>query len=106
MIMDNLFINTINVRGLGSNTKCISMLDKLSEKCGIYFLQETHTDEFSEKKWKSYWNGDLFFAHGRSNAKGVAILIHDKLTVEVLEQIIDVGGRYIVLKVKLRKCGF
>ena len=99
--MDNLFINTVNVRGLGNNTKCRAMLDKLSEKCGIYFLQETHADEFSETKWKSYWSGDLFFAHGKSNAKGVAILIHNKLMVEVLEKVIDPGGRYIILKVKI-----
>ena len=98
---DNLFINTINVRGLGNNVKCKSMLDWLSKKCGIYFLQETHTNELSEEKWKSSWKGDLYLAHGKTNSKGVAILIHEKLPVEVLEQIVDEGGRYIALKVKM-----
>ena len=103
MIMDSFFINSINVRGLGNSAKCKSMLGWLSRIGGIYFLQETYSDEYSEKKWKSSWKGDIYFAHGNSNSKGVAILIHDNLQVEVLEKIADKEGRFIALKVRINE---
>ena len=42
---------------------------------GITLLQETHTLKSDEKNWKREWVGDIFFLHGTSNSKGVAILI-------------------------------
>ena len=76
---DNLqsaFINSFNCRGLRDSKKRKLVFNWLKQKNkGITLLQETHTIKSDEKIWKREWGGDIFFSHGTSNSKGVAILI-------------------------------
>ena len=46
-------------------------------------MQETHSVNTDEDQWKKEWSGEIFFSHGTSNSKGVAILIPSKLGLEV-----------------------
>ena len=66
----------MNARGLGDDKKRVQVFSWLHNKSAdIFFLQETHSIVASENKWKDDWgNNNVFFSHGTSNAKGVAIL--------------------------------
>jgi exonuclease III len=49
---------------------------------------------FGEKNWK----GQIFFSHGSVNSKGVAILFHEDVTVQLKNVVIDGNGRYIIIE--------
>ena len=51
-----------------------------------------------EDRWRSSWNGDLFFILGTIHSKGVAVLIDSKLDIQVLNVNADKEGRYIVIE--------
>ena len=50
-----------------------------------------------EVKWQEEWGNKIWFSHGESNRKGVAILLDGNLDYKINEEIIDEGGRYIIL---------
>ena len=94
---------TLNIRGLGGKQKSKAVLDWLRNNSkGVTFLQETHSDEFLMEKWRKYWKGELYCAHGNTNSKGVAILFHPSLAVEVLDTIEDKNGRYLIMRVLMK----
>ena len=68
-------------------------------QCNIIFLQDTHCTPDIQRIWRSEWGGDIIFANGASNSRGVAILFDRNLKYECLQKVIDVQGRYIVAHV-------
>lgn len=44
------------------------------------------------------WQGQVFAANFSSHARGVAILIHKSIPIQINSTIIDPGGRYIILQ--------
>ena len=93
---------TYNVNGMRDNTKRRDVYYFLHRnKFDIMFLQETHSDRSVEKFWSSQWGSKIWFAHGESNARGVAILFSKKLKVVVHNAIVHEDGRYIILYVTL-----
>jgi hypothetical protein len=50
--------------------------------------------------WKKNWKGKIFFSHGSVNSRGVAILFHDDITLELENVIIDGNGRYLIIVTK------
>ena len=98
----NIEFISLNVNGLGDDFKRQSLLLWLKKfNCDIIFLQETHSVVSVENRWKSEWGGDIFFSHGESNKKGVAILVNNKLDYKVNEEIVDENGRYIILNISV-----
>ena len=91
MVDCNISIFSLNVNGLGDSTKRTAVLTKLKKKyTGIYLLQETHSVESTEHAWKTTWgSSNLFFSHGSSNSKGVAILISNNIDFKLLNQFKD-----------------
>ena len=93
-----LKFSTFNCRGLGDGSKRRTVLSWLKRyHSGIIFLQETHSTELSEKEWKKIWNGQLEFCHGKSSARGVAILIARDVDIHINEIIRDNTGRFLLL---------
>ena len=67
---------SLNVNGLRGWKKQQAVLEYLKHKHkGVLMLQETHTDQESEKYWSEISEMNYFFSHGSTNAKGVAILL-------------------------------
>ena len=64
-------------------------------------MQETHSHKGIERWWSSQWGNKIWFSHGESNARGVAILFAKKLKVEIHNVITSPHGRYIVLYITL-----
>lgn len=73
--MENMKLVTLNANGLRSMLKRKAIFNDLrNEKNNIILLQETHCTQSDEKIWLSEWGGAGYFSHGKSNARGVAIL--------------------------------
>jgi exonuclease III len=98
----NLLFCSLNVKGQGNETKRKSQYQWLRNlKSDINFLQETHSSKKTECIWKNQWGGECFFAHGETNARGVAILFKRGLSPIVLDNETDPHGTYLWLKVDI-----
>ena len=105
--MDDLNIVTYNVRGLGNYTKRREVFHYLHTKqIDIAFLQETHSCSKTEHLWSNQWGSKIRFSHGKSDARGVAIMFNRNLNVQIHNIITDIEGRYVLTHVSLYKSGF
>ena len=96
--MDKIKINSCNVRGLAERKKRRQIFVQLHENSGdIILMQETHCIKSQEKIWKSEWGGRILFAHGTSNARGVAILFAKNLDIEIKKVKKSDDGRYLLV---------
>ena len=94
-----IFSNNVKgIRGVIKRKKLFKFCSNLP--CQYFCLQETHSDVTSETEWKTDWGGNIIFSHGNTNSLGVAILL--KTEHKILETIIDLNGRYIIIKIKVR----
>lgn len=75
-------------------------------KFDIIMLQETHSIKKDERFWKAEWGGPLFFSHGVSNARGVAILLNKKLNASVLQVYDDDLGRRVSIVLEVEQMTF
>lgn len=92
-------IVTWNVKGIGhpiKRTKILTALKK--EKVEIALLQETHLTPEEHLKMHKDWVGQVFFSSFKTNSRGVAILINKHTPFEIMEQISDIEGTYILMK--------
>ena len=103
------FLNfySFNARGLAGNAKrrCIFNWLKGFQK-GIHFVQETHSTIENENSWQKEWDGSVFFSHGTSRSKGVAILFSKGIDFIVNDQISDSNGRFLLLDVDMNNDNF
>ena len=80
---------SLNVRGLGNCDEKSSLFHWLNKyhdaKNKIIFLQETHVTKDKEPKWEKIWDGEMKFANGTSNSRGVAILLPKHLEYEIMD---------------------
>ena len=67
---------SINSQGLRSSDRLKLAFQFLNRnRFDVVCLQQTHWSVDLEMQIKREWNGDIFFAHGTDNARGVSILI-------------------------------
>ena len=72
--------------------------DKLKNN-GVIFFQETHSTPALEDSWTSEWGGKLYFSHGESNARGVAIGFSKDFDCNVDKIHRDCNGRVLILEI-------
>lgn len=66
------------------------------------FLQETHLTQQEHKKFRKFGFKNVFFSSCKKGPKrGVAILISNSISSEVIKEINDKEGRYVIVKGKL-----
>ena len=100
--MSNITVSSLNVRGLGNNEKRREVFQWLRKKnFSIYMLQEAHCTERSSGTWAAEWGYTAFFSGLASNKAGVAILLNNNFTFNVLKQICDKEGRYIIIDLEV-----
>ena len=92
---------SLNVRGLANEKKRRTIFKMCRDRAQIALLQETHSVINNEVIWKSEWGGEIIFAHGESNSKGVCILLQKSLDYRIISKIIDVSGRFLILEIKI-----
>ena len=95
------------MRGIRGFDKRKELFYEMRNNADIVCLQETHSTIECEQEWTNQWGGgQIVFAHGSSNARGVMICIKNKLNIEIIEKVSDPEGRYILLDFKLESCRF
>ena len=100
-MVDSLKIISSNCQGLNSKRKRQDVFRVLKEKqANIYCLQDTHFTKQIEKDVENEWGYKLcHFSSYKSNARGVAIMFHDKLDYEIIREEQDNKfGNYLALK--------
>ena len=101
---ETIKIFSFNARGLGNKIKRITIFEWLKSKKGdILFLQETHSSHEYEAAWREQWGGEIFFSHGKSNSRGVAILIAPEIDLKINSVIHDEDGRFLILECDINK---
>ena len=54
-----------------------------------------------KNKFHAEWNGECIYNHGKSNARGVAVLINKTLNVEILNFGKDDTGNILITEIKI-----
>ena len=101
-----LRIISLNVRGLGNQTKRRAIFNYYRTRSDILCLQETHGTEKDYKIWRNEWGGRLFLAKGSSNSKGVTILVNARCSLEIESLYNDNEGRVIICECKNKNMSF
>ena len=95
---------TINTRGLGNNNKRKKLFTWLKYyDPDIILMQETHSIPEIEKYWSSQWPQMKFiYNHGTKSAKGVAILIHKRIDLKIINTVSIQKGRHLRLETEMQ----
>ena len=91
-----LFLS-LNVNGLAEEKKRRSVFDACRRRADVIFLQETHSQERTEKIWCHEWGGVIKFSHGQSDARGVCILFKASLDYHIKSTWCDIEGRVLYI---------
>lgn len=95
-------IVSLNANGLQSQPKRRSIFNTCRErKFDFCLLQEMHSTQNTEHLWQAEWGGKVFYSHGESNARGVAILVKRDSDFSVTKLYLDDEGRCVILKVTI-----
>uniref|UniRef100_A0A1A8PUF6 Reverse transcriptase domain-containing protein n=2 Tax=Nothobranchius rachovii TaxID=451742 RepID=A0A1A8PUF6_9TELE len=96
----NLKIVSLNVNGLSSPIKRKRVLTKFKkEGTQVAFLQETHMSKQEHEKLKAFGYLNTFYSSCKNTRKrGVAILISNLLSFELISETVDKEGRFIIVK--------
>lgn len=100
--MVNLKVTSFNVKGLRQEFERRKIFNYLHENdFDIIMLQETHSTKDIEKFWTAEWGGKIYYSHGESNSKGVAIMLNRNLNTNVNNVNADEDGRQISIEISL-----
>ena len=82
--MNDLKFLIYNCRGLNDTKKRYDVLNFIKDqKADICCLQDTHFTKEMEQSIYTIWEGECFYSHGKSNSRGVCILIKKNLNIKV-----------------------
>ena len=96
--MVKLKIMSNNIRGLSDYNKRRDLFHAFHKaKYDVILLQEVHSTKEIEKIYNTQWGSKIWFSHGSSQARGVAILFNKNLDYSIHNVILDTAGRYIIL---------
>jgi exonuclease III len=99
---EHLKIITYNCKGLKGPIKRENVLIWLKKKnSDVILLQESHYEEIDHDDWKKHWGGEVISSTGKNNARGVTILLNEKLDYKLTETHRDKEGRWIVVVLEI-----
>ena len=88
-----------NVNGLARKFWDFLGMLRLNNFPKVVCIQETHSSHDLSVKWNlnlsMYY---CYFSHGTTSSCGTGLLIHRSLEFQVLEEILDTNGRYVIIK--------
>ena len=91
-----------NCQGIRNLQKRIDVLSYFKEQNpNIVCLQDTHLIEDDNVNIKELWNNEFFISGGKTNSRGVLILLNNNFEYEVLSCKKDKNGNYLNLMLKL-----
>ena len=74
------------------------MVKKAYSKNAVILLQETHSIKGDERIWKAQWRGEVRYAHGTHNGKGVLIAFKDGINFNTQTETVDSDGSFIIIQ--------
>ena len=96
-----LKIGSLNVRGLNNRLKRRNVFRYIHRnKYDIFLLQETYSTSAVEHIWRQEWGAKIYFSHGDSNSRGVAVLCSNQCSPLDIRR--DEEGRLITVKVTVQ----
>ena len=99
-------IISLNAIGLRDTLKRRAVFNFYRSRSDIVCLQETHSSTEDEIIWSTEWGGDIVFAHGKTNARGVCTLLPRGMKKENCEINIDQAGRMVQITFSLQETTF
>ena len=91
-------IGSLNARGINGLLKRKRLFRQIRmQKFGIFFIQEVHSTDETELLWANEWGAKAIFSNGDSNARGVAILIDNKVGASIQDIWRDGEGRCLII---------
>ena len=91
-----IVVSSLNCRGLQDKKKKVDVLDFLkTTNSNIICLQDTHWTKSDERNIKTIWNHCCIIHGLKSNARGVAILINNKIEYELKDIYKDTSGNLL-----------
>ena len=91
-------LNTRGLRDYRNHRTVFNWLKKHTDKNAVILSQETHSIKGDKRIWKAQWRGELRYAHGTHNSKGVLIAFKDDVNLDIQTQIVDSDGRFIIIQ--------
>ena len=90
VVMAELKIASMNVRGIGNNNKRRETFNWLRNKQqSIIFLQEVHCTEATIDTWRSEWGYKALFSCFSGSSAGVCILFNNNFKFDILKTFSD-----------------
>lgn len=84
-------------RGLGDFTKRKQLFTLIKlKKLDFVLIQESHLTDRDSNIWRSQWGGEMLYANGVSDSRGVLILINRLIDYKIGKVVTDLNGRYII----------
>ena len=94
--MNDFTLISYNCQGLRDLKKRLDILDFLKGRnAHIYCLQDCHFTSDLEQDIYSQWEGECFFSFGKSNSRGVTILLKQNLPVKIHNKLCDDEGNML-----------
>ena len=101
---EGIVVSSVNCRGLRDLNKRADVIDYLKQTpSNILCLQDTHWVKKDERNIQELWNNPGHINGGKTNARGVAILLKNNFEFTVLNTISDLEGNMIILDIKISK---
>ena len=99
---ESLRLLSLNVKGISNFRKRRAVFTWCrKQKADVIFLHETHSTEEREKQWIKEWGSQIYFSHGSSNSRGVAILLKKGIDIVGKKSFGDTCGGFIVIESKI-----
>ena len=81
--------------------------DLLHTGSHIFMLQETHSCPNVERPWEDEWRelggGSIFWSHGTTNSRGVAVCLRGGFEPSIVDEVSDTEGRLVAVIVEIEK---
>ena len=91
-----------NCQGLRNKEKCQDVISYMKDKrAQMICLQDTHWLEQDTEKIRAIWGNEVIICEGKSNSRGVAVLLNGNFEYEILSLDKDTNGNYLGLLLKL-----
>lgn len=104
MAGDMFRIMSLNCRGLRDTSKRKDVLNYIRKKnFSICCIQDTHFIQSDEKIIRAQWGFECIFSHGRSDARGVCILLNNNFEYKLLGKFSDEQGNLLILQLEVDK---
>jgi exonuclease III len=91
------------VQGLKGQQKKKKVIEWAKRKnFDLMTIQEAHIEEENLNDWKDVWKGRIIYSCGTNNSRGVVILVRENLEHEIIEEVSDEYGRWIIVTITLK----